>query len=188
MRGLEQVKGDFWVAALGNLETSASCVWTTKSKPPSPKHSSTIALFLATGGERGRAQVDGELRPIDSGRPVGVITIEGIAKAELRARCVEVKYGVTGAKSRRAPIERETLQCGHVIGSAIIEVLKRFFQGTQRTARHAQSCSDFEEHFAGLCDLLRAFGDVASKPARWSEDLILCGTQNCSVQTKATTS
>src|SRR5215469_16226675 len=49
MHGLEQVKGDFWVAALGNLETSASCVWTTKSKPPSPKHSSTIALFLATG-------------------------------------------------------------------------------------------------------------------------------------------
>src|SRR5215469_10860984 len=139
MRGLEQVKGDFWVAVLGSLGDIGLLRLDNKEQAA---FTQTLIDYCPLPGyrrDRGRAQVDGELRPIDPGRPVGVITIEGIAKAELRARCVEVKYGVTGAKSPRAPIERETLQCGHVIGSAIIEVLKQFFQGTQRTARHAQN-------------------------------------------------
>ena len=85
-------------------------------------------LFLATGAERGRSQADGQLR-VGRTRPVGVITtIEGIFKAELRKRCVDVQYGVPGPRLPRAPIEREIKERRHEIGSAMMAVLGRYLE------------------------------------------------------------
>ncbi len=40
---------------------------------------------------------------------------------------------------------------------------------------------NFDEHFTGHCDLLRAFGEIAGKPPHWAEDLIAhwCGAIVC---------
>lgn len=57
------------------------------------------------------------------------------------------------------------------ITSAMVPVLQRYFQirGQQVTPN---PIPNFEEHFTALCDLLRAYGDVAEKPADWAELII----------------
>jgi hypothetical protein len=37
---------------------------------------------------------------------------------------------------------------------------------------HSSPVPEFEEHYAALCDLLRAYSEVASKPEGWSEPVV----------------
>jgi hypothetical protein len=173
LHGLGQVKGDFSVAALGSLGDIGLLVLDNKEQANFGQPLIDFCLFLATGGERGRAEVDGRLRTATSGRPVGMITtIEGVAKAELQSRCVEVNYGVTGAKSPREPIEQEISECRHEIGSAIMLVLQRYLKVRNEHRPTPNPIPDFEEHFGVLCDLLRAYGEIAGNPPDWAEGII----------------
>jgi hypothetical protein len=173
LHGLGPVKGDFSVAALNSLGDIGLLVMDNREQNNFTQPLIDYCLFLATGAEFGRAQVDGQLRASPSGRPVGIITtIEGVVKAELHARCVEIPYEVNGQRLRREPIEREISQLRHEIGSAMMQVLVRFFQIRGQHRPTPNPLPNFEEHFTALCDLLRAFGEVAGKPEGWSEALI----------------
>src|SRR5262249_5765165 len=122
-------------------------------------------LFLSTGAERGRSYKDGRLRPTEVGRPVGVITsIEGIAvKTELNKRCVEIRYAVSGHKINREPIERAIQENRDSINTALVQVLSAFL--IIHTTSTPNPIPDFREHFAALCNLLRAYGHIAGKPS-----------------------
>jgi hypothetical protein len=173
LHGLGDVKGDFTVAALGSLGDIGLLVLDNKEQANFTQPLIDFCLFLATGAERGRAQVDGRLRPSEPGRPIGIITtIEGVVKAELRARCVQVQYGVTGQNLLRGPIEHEIGQRRHEIGSAMIQVLVRYFRIQSGRRPTPNPIPQFEEHFTALANLLRAFAELAGKPSDWSEKLI----------------
>ncbi len=182
LHGLGDVKGDFTVAGLAALGDIGLLVLDNKEQANFNQPLIDFCLFLSTGAERGRALVDGQLRPSETGRPVCVITtIEGVAKAELRARCIEIQYGVSGQRLQRGPIEQEISKARHEIVSALMSVFARYFQirGQHRTTPNP--VPNFEEHFTGHCDLLRAFGEIAGKPPQWAEDLIAhwCGAIAC---------
>src|SRR5262249_53270307 len=114
------------------------------------------------------------MRSMQAGRPVGIITtIEGVIKAELQARCVEAQYSVSGgAETDRDPIEREIQERRHEIGMALMWVFVRYFEISRESKPTPNPRPNFKEHFTALCNLLRAFGDVAGKPEYWAEDII----------------
>ena len=171
---LGEVKGDFSVAALSSLGDIGLLVMDNKEQVNFTQPLIDFDLYLATGAERGRCHVNGKLRPPAAGRPVGIITtIEGLVKKELRARSVEIQYGVTGERIQRGPIEAEIRKRCHEIGSALVKVLQRYLQLRNELSRALPNpIPEFGEHFAALCCLLRAFGDLSGKPKEWSESLI----------------
>jgi hypothetical protein len=173
LQGLGDVKGDFSPAALSALGDIGLLVLDNREQANFTQPLIDFCLFLATGAERGRAEVDGRLRTSRGGRPVAMITtIEGVVKAELQERCVEVQYGVSGQKLLRAPIEREISELRHEIQSAMIQVLARYFQFRGQRPVTVNPVPNFEEHFTTLCDLLRAFGEIAGKPPEWADEII----------------
>jgi hypothetical protein len=171
LHGLGQVMGDFSVASLGNVGDIGLLVLDNREQANFKQDLIDFCLFLATGGQRGRSFTDGRLR-VSRYRPVGVITtIEGVYKAELEARCVTVEYAVSGGKIRRGPIESEILQKRHEILSSLMVVLQRYLQ-IRGGYQWPNPIDNFEEHFTALCDLLRAFGEVAGKPEGWAREII----------------
>src|SRR5262249_41639623 len=88
------------------------------------------------------------------------------------ARCVEAQYAVNGNETERDPIEREIQQRRHEIGTAMMWVLIRYSEICQESRTTPNPVPNFKEHFTALCNLLRAFGDVASKPPYWAEEII----------------
>jgi hypothetical protein len=52
-----------------------------------------------------------------------------------------------------------------------MQVLQRYLQIRGRYSS-PNPMQNFEEHFTALCDLLRAYGDVAGKPNGWAEEII----------------
>jgi hypothetical protein len=54
----------------------------------------------------------------------------------------------------------------------MMQVLVRYFQIRGEHRPTPNPLPNFEEHFTALCDLLRAYADVAGKPEGWSEALI----------------
>jgi hypothetical protein len=112
LHGLGDVLGDFSVAALANSGDIGLLVMDNREQQNFTQELIDFCLFLATGAERGRSYSDGTLRPRLNGRPVGVITtIEGVVKAELQARCVEVQYGVRNA-CRASRLRERSARCG----------------------------------------------------------------------------
>jgi hypothetical protein len=129
-------------------------------------------LFLATGAERGRSNSDGENRTSGT-RPAAVITtIEGVVKAELLKRCVNIEYAPKMPMLKRAPIEKEINQRRHEISSALVLVLGRYLE--IRSGEHdlPNPIPEFEEHFTELCVLLLAYADVAGKSQEWAKEMI----------------
>ncbi len=174
LHGLGQVKGDFTVAALSSLGDIGLLVMDNKEQANFTQSLIDFGLFLATGAERGRSQVNGKLRTTGAGRPVGIITtIEGLFKKELRARSVEIQYGVPGDRIQRGPIEAEIKEYRHQVGSALVKVLQRYLQLRSESPQALPNpIPEFEEYFMAVCYLLLAFGDVAHKPREWSGSLI----------------
>jgi len=172
LHGLGDVKGDYSVPALASLGDIGLLTLDNKEQA-NFSHLIDFLLYLATGAERGRAKKDGTLRR-GASRPVGVITtIEGVYKAELHNRCVQVQYRIAGHEIGRDGIEREIHQRRNEICSAMMAVLQRY-QQIRSEARPAtpDPIPNFSENFAALCDLLRAYGQVAGKPAEWSQRII----------------
>jgi hypothetical protein len=179
LHGLGKVKGDYTPAALADEGDIGLLVVDNKEQANFTQPYIDFFLFLSTGATRGRSSPDGRVR---TGRyqPVGVITtIEGMWKDELKARCVEVEYSVKGEPLERLPIEKEIERYRHVILSALMRVLQRYLKRQQevRTGTRVQEPTpnpipEFKEHFFALCNLLRAYGDVAAKPQGWSEEII----------------
>ncbi|MGH9342481.1 MAG: hypothetical protein ACRD19_01760 [Terriglobia bacterium] len=170
--GLGDVKGDFTVAALNNLGDIGLLVMDNKEQTNFTPDFVDYLLFLSTGAERGRSHNDGRMRPKATGRPLGVITtIEGVVKPELQKRIVAVHYEKKGQALGRAAIESEIRKSRHKIFSALLLALHKFFQ-IRGQSPSPVPVENFEEHFAALCDLLRAYEEVAWKPIGWSEMII----------------
>jgi hypothetical protein len=173
LHGLGEVTGDYSVAALNNMGDIGLLVMDNKEQANFTQSLIDFLLFLATGAQRGRSREDGSMR-VNRSRPVGVITsIEGVFKAELQARCVDVRYEVpNGPRLSRAAIERDIRELRHEIASTLILVLKRYMEIKDEPLGCPCPVPEFEEHYTALANLLRAYGEVAGKPPEWSESII----------------
>ncbi len=172
LHGLGDVKGDYSVAALGNIGDIGLLVMDNKEQANFAREFVDYLLFLATGAERGRSFSDGRMRPPTPGRPLGVFTsIEGVVKSELQHRVLEVHYQRKGERLGRTTIEREIRTNRHKILSGFALVLQNYFVIRGRNPSPAP-LDNFEEYFAALCDLLRAYGEIAGKPEGWDEEII----------------
>ena len=172
LHGLGDVKGDYSVAALNNMGDIGLLVMDNKEQANFTQQLIDFLLFLATGAERGRSREDGSMR-VSRSRPVGVITsIEGVFKAEVQARCVDVSYAVPGGALSRAAIEREIRKRRHEITAALTQVLKWYMEIKDQPLVGGCPIPEFEEHYTALANLLRAYGEVADKPKGWSESVI----------------
>jgi hypothetical protein len=175
LHGLGDVIGDGSVAALANQKDLGLLVLDNKEQKNLNQGFIDFCLFLCTGAQRRRSNKDGsETIVTNKFRPAGVITsIEGVHKAELAARNVVVEFSVKGRLIGRENIEREISDKRHEINSSLVRVLQRFlFIREERRPTPNPFNGNFEAHFAILCDLLRAFADVAEKSQAWAEKLI----------------
>jgi hypothetical protein len=175
LHGLGDVTGDATVAALNNQKDTGLLVLDNKEQKNLDQRLIDYCLFLSTGASRIRSNSEGtETRTTNGSRPVGVITsIEGVHKAELAARNVPILFAVRGPKLGREAIEREISAKRHLILSAVVAVLQRFLR-IRREQRATPNPFDgnFDAHFTALCNLLRAFAEVAKKPDEWAEGTI----------------
>jgi hypothetical protein len=174
LHGLGDVTGDGSVAALSNEPDQGLLVLDNREQANFSQRLIEYCLFLSTGGTRKRSSSDGSsTRSTNIFRPVGVITtIEGVFKAELEMRCVEMEFAVNGQKIGREQIETEILERRHSMNSALVAVLQRFLSIKAEHRETPNPRPDFAGHFTTLCDLLRAFGCVAGKPTEWAEEMI----------------
>jgi hypothetical protein len=174
LHGLGKVTGDTSVAALRNEPDPGLLVLDNREHANLTNELIQHLLFLSTGAETKRSRSDGTMRTGEKTRPVTVITsIEGVFKTELRLRCAEVEYCVLGDKNEREVIERRIVECRHDINSALVEVLRRFLViQSLKIACPNPFDGNFGVHFRALCNLLRAFAEVAAKPSEWAENLI----------------
>ena len=172
LHGLGDVKGDFSVASLGNMPDPGLLVLDNKEHSNFKQDLIDYCLFLATGAERGRSNADGQIRTSGT-RPVGVITsIEGVPKHELQKRCAVVDYAKQPKPLKLGPIEKVIKQNRDRIGSALIQVLQRYFQIKDTEPDLPNPITEFEEHFTALCLLLMAYADVAGKSREWASGII----------------
>jgi hypothetical protein len=172
LHGLGDVIGDFSVAALANRGDIGLLVLDNKEQANFSQELIDFCLYLATGAQRGRSSKDGIVRRSGS-RPVGVITtIEGVYKDELRRRCVEVQYRLSGPELPRHEIENEIRQRRDQISSAMVCVLQQYLRNTQQHNSVPNVIPGFQEHFGALCDLLRGYGEVTKRPPEWAEEII----------------
>lgn len=174
LHGLGEVLGDATPASLANMGDIGLLTADNKEQKNFSQQTIDFYLFLSTGAMRVRSKRDGTIRPAAKGRPVGVITsIEGVHKAELQARCVEVLYEIKGKERLpRSEIEREIAKRRHEITSALVPVLQRYMQLCRERRSAPNPIPEFAEHFNALCTLLRAYGDVAKMPEGWAEHII----------------
>jgi hypothetical protein len=172
LHGLGEVKGDFSVAALANSGDIGLLVLDNKEQANFDQKLIDYCLYLATGAQHGRSSQDGHVRRSGS-RPVAVITtIEGVPKQELQKRCVVVDYRLSGGNLSRGDVEGEIRLRRNEISSAMISVLQRYLRIRSERRPTPNPVPNFGEHFAALCDLLRAYGEVTKKRPGWSEELI----------------
>ena len=173
LHGLGEVKGDYTVASLGNMRDPGLLVMDNKEQANFNQPLIDYVLFLATGAQRARSSVDGNLRR-SATRPVAVVTsIEGLAfKEELKRRCLEVEYLITGKPLGRGTIEAEIKDHRDEINSALLQVLQKYLTVRRKKRWTPTPVPEFQEHFRALADLLRAYGAVAGKSPGWSEDVI----------------
>jgi hypothetical protein len=173
LHGLGDVKGDYSIAALGNMGDIGLLVMDNKEQANFTQPLIDFLLFLSTGAERGRSREDGSMR-VNYSRPVGVITsIEGVYKPEVRVRCAPVAYVLPdGQRLPRAVIEREIKQRRHEMGSALAHVLQRYMEIKGEPIHGTCPVPEFEEHYTALCNLLRAYADIAGKSEGWAETII----------------
>jgi hypothetical protein len=176
LHGLGEVTGDASIAALSVEGDVGFLALDNKEQENLNPSLIEYLLFLATGAGRKRASNDGlRVRTSDAHRPAVVITsIEGVSiRAELRERCVDVEFCVGSRKVGREEAERKVSEHRDEMLSALVPVLQRFL-AIRRELRGTPNpfSGNFDAHFTALCDLLRAFGDVAGKPEGWAEQMI----------------
>jgi hypothetical protein len=176
LHGLGEVTGDASIPALSVEGDVGLLVLDNREQENLNPALVDYLLFLATGAARKRANNDGSrVRSSEPHRPAAVITsIEGMdIKAELRERCVEVEFCVSGLKVGREGTEKAILVQRDDILSAVVPVLQRFLSIRRQQKKTPNPFSgNFDAHFTALCDLLRAFADVAGKPDAWAEQMI----------------
>ena len=176
LHGLGEVTGDASIAALSAEGDVGFLALDNKEQENLNPSLIEYLLFLATGAGRKRASNDGlRVRTSDAHRPAVVITsIEGVnIRAELQERCVNVEFCVNSKKVGREDAERAVVEHRDEMLSALVPVLQRFL-AVRREHRNTPNpfSGNFDAHFTTLCDLLRAFGDVAGKPDGWAKQLI----------------
>jgi hypothetical protein len=137
-------------------------------------------LFLATGGDPGRATRSGGLRRAPCGRPIAALTsIEGFDAVELCSRSVEFEFrspeGRAGTFSemevtRKLRDNRDLIWCG------LTHLMQRYLQnledGDLEPIPIPVAVKRFGDNWRTICRLLRAYGDVSERGAAWADDII----------------
>lgn len=169
--GLDEVFGDVSVATLNDLGDFGLLVMDNLEQHSLTQEYINYFLILSTGGRTGRAFADGTTRGMRD-RPVAVITsIEGGFKQEFNNRCIDVEYAISGLRAARG-CEVEILQMREALLSSMMPVLQRYFCIRGREPSPVLKDNTYQEHFGALCDLLRAYGEIAGKPRGWSQHII----------------
>lgn len=181
LHGVGDVKGNYSDAALGNSPDEGFIVLDNKEQGNFTRELIDYCLFLATGAERGRSRQDGTIRKHNKSRPVAIITtIEGVPKEELKNRCVRVEYIVSGEKFDNDEIIREIEAHRDEILSSIVVVLQTYLQIREENKPTPNPIPEFKGFFKAVCDLLRAYSQVAGKPEGWAESIITVWNSNIS--------
>jgi hypothetical protein len=183
LHGFEDVLLDASVASLGNIPEQGLVVLDNKESANFTQPMIDYLLSVATGGKRLRCVDGGSRVRRNAPRPVAVITsIEGVHKAELHDRCVEVKYylakGAPRLKQRK--IERTITDARHRMLSALAVVIQEYLTtrvdpAAQRIVTGVNPIDRFSEHFEEVCYLVVAFGRMlygARDGDAWAEKLI----------------
>lgn len=171
--GLADVHGDYSLAALGNQTDPGFLVLDNREQRDVDRPMMNYLLYLATGADRARSDREGNIRRGDA-RPIAHLTsIEGMHSEELRRRCVDVSYQISGRPIASEPTDQAILRSRSVIFGGMAAVLSRFLniRGSKAAPSPAR-VAGFPGHFAALCDLLRAFGDVSSRGRAWADSVV----------------
>jgi len=166
LHGFEDVLLDASIASLGNIPEQGLVVLDNKESANFSQPMIDYLLSVATGGKRLRCVDGGASVRRNAPRPVAVITsIEGVHKAELHDRCVEVKYFLKKGQPRlkQKKIERDIAAARHRILSALAVVLQEYFSTRQDPVAQQliagfNPIDRFSEHFEEVCYLLVAYG------------------------------
>lgn len=164
LHGFQDVLLDVSVAALGNAPEQGLVVVDNKEQANFSPALVDYFLSVATGGTRLRSASD---RSVHRGapKPVAVITsIEGVRKAELQDRCVDVKYYLSANQPRidRDELERNIIATRNRVMSALVIVVREYLSVRFDPEVHigVNPIDRFSRHFRELCYLLIAFGRV----------------------------
>lgn len=177
--GFDDVRGDYTPAAIRAAGDIGVFFLDNKEERNLSRELEDLLLFMATGGESARSNPSGGLRK-NRARPVMSLTsIEGPHTAELKNRCVSVLFGLAKeemkAFSPKKHLEGIRAERNKIM-SALMFVLKRFLQMQTEISSNPDPVPDgaarFQDNYRAVCNLLRAFAQVAGKPADWSEGMI----------------
>ena len=167
LHGFQDVLLDVTVAALGNSPEQGLIVVDNKEQQNFPQSLIDYFLSVATGGARIRSDSSRSVHR-DAPKPVGVITsIEGVRKAELHDRCVEVRYFLADGQERldRDQLERDIVAARNRIMAAIPVVIREYLTVRVDPNVHigVRPIDRFNRHFRELCCLLIAYGRVMQR-------------------------
>jgi hypothetical protein len=182
LHGFEDVFMDASVAALGNIPEQGLVAIDNKESRNFTQPLIDYFLSIATGGKRLRSLEGGTAVRRNAPRPVAVITsIEGVHKAELHDRCIDVKYFLTAGQKRlkRGRLERLIVESRNRIMSALVVVLQEYLTTrvdpvAREILASVNPIDRFSEHFEEVCYLLVAFGRVAlgADGDAWAKEII----------------
>lgn len=172
LHGLGNVKGDYTVAALGNLHDIGLLVLDNKEQGDLSRALVNFLLYLATGAERGRSDKEGNVRT-NAARPIAVLTsIEGVYRDELRKRVLEVEYRRPDRYLERELIEQQIKKSREILYVGLLWVLRRYLQVKERVSAESVPEPAFKEYFRTLYALLEAYGDVAGFGPSWAAQVV----------------
>lgn len=182
LQGWDELRGDFSVPALEALGDCGVLFLDNKEDKNLDSKFSDWLIFAATGADRGRATRSGELRKRGSGRPVVAMTsIEGPSQTELVNRCVEFKFRLVpeakGTFSERE-LKRRIQAARDKILSALLHVVRKHREREERADISSplspvpKAAERFADNWHTDCKLLRAYAEVAGKPAGWADEII----------------
>ncbi|HTM87487.1 MAG TPA: hypothetical protein VL155_04745 [Terriglobales bacterium] len=178
--GFDNLKSDYKCAAFDQAGDIGAFFFDNKEQHNLAGCMQDKLLALSTGGETGRGTPTGQLRRGSSTRPVGVITsIEGPTLTELRNRTVPVEFYLSVEQmSKFEPDKHKMLIEEHrdAILSGVVAVLQRFMQNdaedTVDVSAVPNDVARVQSNYRANRRLLRAFAEVAEKPAGWAENII----------------
>jgi hypothetical protein len=173
LHGLRAVKGDYSVAALRNMRDPGIIVLDNKEQADLTRDLFNFLLYLATGAEHGRSDLDGNVRTTSLDRPVAVITtIEGVVREELRRRCAEVLFERQRRFLSRTSIEAAIVRQRSQFMWALAHVVQRFLQNGGAGPHSREFDFEFGEYAETLGNLLKAYAEVSGRPATWAQDIV----------------
>jgi len=186
--GFDDLRGDYTPAAIRAAGDTGIFFLDNREQRNLSRELQDLLLFAATGGESGRSNPAGGLRKNKARPIISLTSIEGRETAELKNRCVREFFALTKERMKNfSPKDHlQRIQTErHKIMSALMFVLQRFFKIQAETPFGGREpvpdgAARFQDNYRAVCNLLRAFAEVAHKPDAWCAGVIDAWNRNLS--------